>query len=206
MVLASTKLSPDLQYWVNQMLVNSSLNKYEIPIPPTMDVTYIPINSVVELLFNESYPYPAYRYLYREITNQYGWPPPVKERIMVYSNSAKYYKCDGDPADCTENLFDLQADDITMLNALLLYRDSTGVTFVDSTSTTIIGTRIEADYSSLSTNLSKMIFLYLDLKINGSYSRYDNSTLLSSSSSAIEMCFEAFLIDEIFKAISSRGT
>jgi len=207
MTVVSAKLSPGLQYWVNQVFVNSTLNKYQIPIPPTMDATYVPNNSVVELMFNESYPYASYRYLYREVTDRYGWPRPVKERLMIYSTSAQYYKCDGDPVDCTINLFSLQADDLTMLDALLLYRtDSTAVTLVDSTSTVIIGTRVEVNYEGLSTGLSKLIYLYLALKINRVITRYDNTTLLSTSTNILAMCFEAFLIDEIFKFVSNQGT
>jgi len=60
-----------------------------------------------------------------------------------------------------------------------------------------------ANYDILSTNLSKLIFTYLDFKINQRYSRYNDRTLIASDSSVIELCYETYVLDEIFSFISS---
>ena len=214
MVLSSTKLVGELQYWVHQVIAGSELNKNKIPIPVEIPSVTLPMRSFIEMLFNENYPYTSYNYLYEEDTNKYSWPSIVKDRMGIYPRSAKYYRCIDSTSsvpvvDSTAtNIFLLQDDDIVMLNGLLMYRmDNTGITVVDTTGTTeIVGTTLYVNYDGLSTNLSKLIYTYLNLKVNSSYSDYDNLTLLSNPSSVLQSCYEAYIIEEVFKFISSRGT
>jgi len=210
MSLSSTTLVPELQYWYHIFLVNSSVNKYTIPLPVSIagpisnPLVYLPTRSFIEMLFNDNYPYSKYNYLYKEDNSKYSWPEIVKRRMMIYPRSAKYYWCDSSVIDSTSsNIFNLEKDDLTLLDALLSYRiDSTSVTIIDSTSTQFIDHILHATYTNLTTNLSKLIFLYLDLKIYGKYSNYNNQTLISTT--LLERCFEAYLLDEFFKNISNK--
>jgi len=144
------------------------------------------------------------------------WPSVVRDRMMIYANSAQYYNlyvspCVGEDSTAKVNLFNLQSDDIMMLDALLAYRmDETGVTLIDSTSTSITdttsGTIIQVNYNGLSTKLSRLIYHYLNLMINQSYSAYDNTNLISDSSCLISSCYEAYVIEKMFQFMSDRGT
>ena len=83
-----------------------------------------------------------------------------------------------------------------MLDLLLTYRtDSTAVINLSS----II-------YENLSTPLSKLIYIYLNFKINNDYTEFDNSIPLSSSVQVLENFYESYLVDTIFKHISSLGS
>ena len=95
-----------------------------------------------------------------------------------------------------------------MLDGLLAYRqDETGVTLIDTTGVTqITGSQIEVNYDALSTCLSKLIYHYLNLKINGSYSAFDNQTLISCPQDVLASCYEAYVIEEVFQHISLQGT
>ena len=122
--------------------------------------------------------------------------------------------------------FALQSDDFTLLDALLEYRkltcdttadlvcgvdstdsfalivmDSTNVSFVCDTTANIC--ILQASLGSLSTTLSKLIYLYLDLKVNGDFDKYDNEVLVSNSQ-LVESCYESYLIDQYYKCMSSR--
>ena len=205
MTLASTILVGEMQTWFSRFVEDSTVNKYEIPSPADIDlIYYIKRKSFIELLFNDSYSYTEYHYKFLLDTNKYAWAYPIRTRLLIYPTSAKLY----DISDSTGvNVFNLQDDDLTVLNALLQYRvDSTSVTIIDSTSNTFISNVLYATYSSLSTNLSKLIFLYLDLKIYGRYTNYDNTTLISSSNSVLESQYEAYIIDQFYKHITIRGT
>jgi len=204
MTLASTKLVGEIQTWFSRFVENSTVNKYEVPSPSDIDlIYYIKRKSFIELLFNDSYSYTEYHYKFLLNSNKYGWPYPARTRLMVYPTSAQMY----DVSDTTgTNVFNLQSDDLTVLNALLQYRiDSTSVTIVDSTSNTFVSNILYATYSSLSTNLSKLVFLYLDLKIYGRYSNYNNTTLISGSTSVLESQYEAYIIDQFYKHITTKG-
>jgi len=203
MTLASTNLVPELQYWFNYFVINGEINKNQIPIPTTLDEVYLPQKSFIELLFNDSYSDNEYKYYYEEDTNKYSWPYIVKTRMGVYPASAKYYTLTDSTAT---NLFNLQQHDTTLLNALLAYRlDSTAVSIItDTTSVEFISNVLYAAYNILNTNLSKLIFLYLDLKINGSYTNYNNENLVSEGS-LLESVYETYVLDEMFKLVSDRS-
>jgi len=190
MVLASTKLVPELQYYSSTFLRASILNKYRITYPAVLDCPCLLENrSFIRLCFDDNWSrtYTSYRYMYREV-NMQGWPEQVRMRLAIYPTSGRCYLSDWDAPDADLNLFNLQDDDILMLDKLLEYRT------VDSTSTVTL----TMNYDDLSTNLSKMIFLYLDLKLNGSYERYNDEALISNESSVLESCYEVYLGEQMF--------
>lgn len=205
MTLTSTRLVPELQKWFNDFVKNSSVNRYAVPMPVNIADVYLTPDSFIALLFNDDYDtslYPQYKYLYKE-ENISCWPNTVKTRIMIYPYCAKYYVVDEDTGT---NIFSLQADDLTLLDALLSFRiDSTALVIVDSATTTFDSTSniLYATYSNLSTELSKLIFLYLDLEINENYSNYNNTSLVSSGDLLPSM-YEFYLIDKYFAFMTAR--
>jgi len=42
MIVANSQLIPEFQYWFNHFIVNSVVNRYEIPIPVEVDPAFIP--------------------------------------------------------------------------------------------------------------------------------------------------------------------
>jgi len=204
MTLASTKLVPDLQYYFEKFIRFSVVNKNQIPAPVTVEDTYIPQRSFIELLFNNDYPYTSYEYRYIESASRSTIPLEYLDRIMLYASSAKYMELD----DTGENFFLLQDNDFILLDALLSYRiDSTSLTMIDTTgmisfdSTSVI---LYVDFDSLLTPLSKLIYLYLDLKTRRNTSNYNNTDLVSGGD-LLSSCYEAYVLDEFFKIISARG-
>jgi hypothetical protein len=128
---------------------------------------------------------------------------------MIYGAAAVYYVLDS----AGDNVFNLQQHDFILLDTLLAYRqDSTGVTIIDSTALTVFDSTagvLTVYYDGLSTPLSKLIYLYLKLKIYGDISRYNNLTVLSRDDTnpsyiVLENMYELFLIDEYFKTVSNR--
>jgi len=205
MTVSSVDLIPELQYFFNHFVVNSSINKNRVPAPAEIGSTYMGTASFIELLFNNDYSESSYNYLYYENTTRNTWPAIVRNRILIYPAAAKYFQVT--PNDSTgENIFNLLDDDLVLLDALLQYRtDSTSVTIIDSTSTTFINNILSTRYSNLSTNLSKLIFSYLDLKIRDNVSNFDNQILISSSTSVLENMYEVYILDNFFNIMSARG-
>lgn len=202
MTLSSTILVPELQYWFNDFVLNSFVNKNLIPLSSNIDEVYMPQASFIELLFNESYSYDEYKYLYTDISNTYDWPYNVKTRMLVFPSSARYLEV----GDSGTNHFGIVAEDLSLLNALLQYRiDSTSLIIIDSTSTSFVAPVLHASYDNINSILSKLIFLYLDFKVNGNTSNYDNTITLSQGT-LLESCYEVFVLDKMFISISERGT
>jgi len=194
-MLYSRRLVPDLQYYINTFIIDTILNKNLIPFSTPVDRYYLDEDkSFINLLFNDNWPnyLHYYRYLYRKESIS-ACPGGIRVRLMLYPQTGEYFVCDSDDTSiCDFNLFDLKADDFTMLDYLLQYR-------LDSTCT------ITVDYNDLTTALSKLIYIYLTVKLTGDYSLYDNDTILSPLDKPLENFYELYVIETIFNTVSAKG-
>ena len=211
MTLSNTSLVAEFQHYFHDFVLGSTVNKNQIPMPVDIDPMFLTKQSVVELIFSETFPYNSYYYLYGDGPTNASWPLLVRQRLMIYPSS-KYLI----PGETGNNIFNLQADDFLMLDVLLRYRhdstsvvlidttaDSTSIIIVDSTATGIV--TITGSVSGLHTPLSKLIFLYLDLHLNGNYLGYYNIPAIISDCSMLATVFELKLIDDYFDFISNRS-
>ena len=209
MTLANSSLVPEFQHYFHDFVLNSTVNKNQIPMPVDIDPMFLTSGSVVELLCSESFPYDTYTYLYSNLEDLLCWPTLTRQRLMIYPSS-KYLV----PGTEGDNIFNLQADDFTMLDVLLQYRnDATSVTLIDTTSITISVTIdttagyvvVQGNVNALTTPLSKLIFLYLDLHLNANYRGYAQFSSAISDCSMLATCFELKLIDDYFDFMTNMG-
>jgi len=171
------------------------------------------------MLFDDNYCLDYYEYLYSDKEDRLAWPWVVRQRLLVYPRSARYVTID--PTN-GENLFLLQQDDFTMLDALLAFRvDTCDSTASDSTSVVLIDdataavsvvydstsgiTTITASLATLNTELSQLIFVYLDLCLNDNTSNYD-SVVPISTEHALQTIYELYVLDKYFEVVSARLT
>ncbi len=193
--MLGTSIVLELQYYMEHIVRKSSLNKLNIPVPATVDPSFIEGNqSFIRLLFDDNWPSSLthYRYLYREETNKRLWPSFVLTRMMVYGKSSKYYVCDSDDVSiCNINLFNLKEDDLNLIDKLLLFRtDSTcDISYIN--------------IDDLKTNLSKLIYIYLNFKLTNDYELYNNTDLISNPSDLLLSCYEVYVIETMFSQIST---
>lgn len=205
--IASTIVVPELQISAHDYILNSVVNKYNVQFPPELLSTCIPPGSFITMLFDETYDLDYYKYLYAEVEDKLSWPQIIKRRLNVYPVSAKYMELNDDNG---RNLFNLEQDDFTMLDALLAFRqDATSVVLIDTTSVSIIDTTagltiVRAGLNALSTELSKLIFVYLDLEINKNTSNYSTDTPISTDD-PLETVFELLVIDKYFDYVSDQN-
>jgi len=208
MTLANSQLIPEFQYYFNLFVISSVVNKNEIPAPVSVDLQSLTVGSVVQLLFDDNYPYDYYNYLYQNEDSISCWPALTRQRLMIYQSSQ--YLIPGTEGD---SIFNLKLDDFTLLDSLLVYRqDSTSLNMIDTTgdSTAVLITdattgitTLYANLDVLSTALSKEVYLYLKLHIYESYEGY-NSTTIISDSTLLATCFEFKLIDDYFTFMTTR--
>ena len=202
----STSLVNELQYWFSRAVILRDLNKDKIPYPVEIPTLFLKPRSFIQLLFDESYPFTEYEYLFQDIESKSKWPSVVRERITIYASAKMYEICDSTAAF---NLFQLQPHDFTLLDALLAYRiDPTRLTLVDSTSVILVDSTatitLYASLDALNTNLSKLIWVYLKLKIDEVISVYDTTTPISQPYEVLESFYEAFVIELFFDFVAAR--
>ncbi len=205
--LDSTIVVPELQLWSHRFVLTSDVNKYEVPYPPETPTHCYPQGSFISMLFDDSYPYDYYKYLYAEKEDRLSWPWIVRQRLLVYPRSAKYMIIND---TIGTNLFLLQQDDFTMLDGLLAFRiDSTAVVLIDDSTAPVsfdsTSGVITASLETLTTELSKLIFVFLDLCINRNTSNYDTNVPISTDH-ALQTVYELYVIDKYFEIVSERNT
>lgn len=115
----------------------------------------------------------------------------------------------------SDNNFSLEADDFLLLNALNIYRcDSTALIVyeqVDNPSNSLfrlpneLKWMLSLSFQSLSTPLSKLIFLYLNLKVNHEYDFYRWTSSNYIGTNLFEQLYETYVIDNVFQYIVKSG-
>lgn len=190
----TANLVPELQNYFEEYVNTSILNKGIISAPATIESPYDNIDntSFVRLLFDDNWPVDAtsYNYLYEEV-NRSLYPWVVKTRLMVYNLIGKYWISD---STANQNIFELVSDDFRLLNKLLEYRTDQTCTIDDIV------------FDDLTTSLSKLIYIYLDLKLNDSCEHYNTPDIISNENEILANCYEAYIIENVFNFVSSRGT
>jgi hypothetical protein len=211
----STILVPELQHWVNQLILGSTVNKQGIPIPVNIDELYMPQASFIEMLFNDNYSHNTYKYLYVLKQSQSCMPYTAFNRLQIYPNWKYAY------ADTTGvNLFGLVGEDLLMLNALLQYRiDSTSLNVIDVDSTAFVDSTamvylmqdttanvwyLLGNPNLLTRPLAKLIYIYLNFIVNGTTTTSCNTTTVTGDG-LLTYTYEIYVIEKIFAAVSARG-
>jgi len=186
------KFTYDLPVTFAKVVINSNLNKSMIPFGSEYIADNIPLdNSFIDVLFRDDYEPDYYRYLYRRVLDKSTWPPIVLTRLMLDPENAQYFRCDGDDVNLHNyNLYSLQNDDLLLLNYLLEYRNTKNTNHRDTI------------YNNLSSNLSRMIYIYLDVKLYDDNSKYPADISMSAQGDILENCFEVYLVENIFNQIS----
>lgn len=193
------QLVPELQYYFESFVTNSHLNFSQVPAPAKVveNIIMDECHTFVKLLFDDEWvnmPYDSTTvYTYYREAEIMECPYMARSRLMLYPAQGRYYIGD-DSTSCIFNLFDLRDDDYRMLDLLLQYRN-------DSTAELILPI-----FEDLDTNLSKLIWLYLELKVYNDYSKYDNSIIISDPNIVLENAYETYVIENIFNFIAERGT
>jgi hypothetical protein len=89
------------------------------------------------------------------------------------------------------NLYDSSSDNTTMINKLLNYRLGNTVVLTDVV------------YENLNYTLSKLIYVYLNLMINGVLTDFDTTDSISSENSLIDSLFELYILNESHKLVKT---
>jgi len=171
------------EYWTSRGEI--TINNIDIPV---IDSEYqeLPTGSFIQLLFSQTFDSTSYTYLFVE-TEISDLSKSLRERIKTSNSTIEAYISTDSTEE--ENIFSLEADDFTLLSKLLDYRLGRSPTLTN------------VDYDTLSTNLSKLIYTYLDLVLNQSYSRLNDDSIISSENSVLENLFELYVVNESYKAM-----
>lgn len=172
-------------YWSSRGEI--TIDNIDIPIID-LENQELPTGSFLQLLFSQTFDSTSYTYLFVE-TEISDLSKSLKERLKVSGSTIEAYISTDSTEE--ENIFSLETDDFTLLSKLLNYR--LGKT--PSLSNIV--------YDDLNTNLSKLIYTYLDLVLNQSYSVLNDNSVISTEGNTLENLFELYVTNESYKVMKN---
>jgi len=174
------------QYWSTRGEIR--INNVFLPEVETEE-NNIPTGSFIELLFSQAFVYDDYKYRFEEIAYTL-FTKPIRERLQ---NSSTLINCYISTDSTSEtNLFSLETTDLILLDKLKDYRqDVEGLNLDD------------VIYDDLTTALSKLIYIYLDIMLHNSYERFNTIDTLSTEDNLLCNLFETYVVNEAYKAMKN---
>lgn len=164
----------------NEVFTKPSLMNSELIIPDSID-NIVYSNNIFNLLFNDDYNYSDYVYTF---TTMYTSDMTSE---LKYTTSGSYFLVRVCKDHTSENLFNINSEDINMLDLLLLHRHGDIITLPS------------LDLNYYGTELSKLIFVYLYYKLyNEKFPDY-NEIITNENSNLLNLLYEDFIIREIYK-------
>lgn len=201
------KYVPELNHWfANWWKERGDITIHHISTADQPDITY-ESGSFLELLFRETFPYQTYHFGFQNV--QVGTlPTAIVDRLCVKRLIPSVYLSDstvgvGDStafwSDSTSflvdetsqyNVFSISTDDVQMLDMLFRYRNGFMPDF------DIV------EYNDLSTNLSKLIYIYLEVMIMVERGHLDDLNNMNNLSLLDEM-FLIYVANECHRLIKN---
>lgn len=173
------------EYWTT----NGEIVIHNMPMPELEKDILINTNSFIHLLFSNSFDGTGYTYLFIEKEITY-FSKPIRERIGSSGSLIKLY-LSTDDTDLGFNIYELTTEELSMIDYLFYYR-------TDGTSNFSI-----INYDGLESNLSKLIYIYLDFMINEDFSKINNNTLISDSDNILHTFFEIYIMNEAHRLMKN---
>jgi len=199
------KIIPELNYWIYQRYFEGPINEHPFEFPVEVSEGRWSVNnSVLNLLFNDTFKENAYQILYKEIAFQSLNDYMLTTRLSAYRSTIQIYECSRGailpfpppvtpcslPNENGENIFDFTEEETRLLNVLFDYR----TTGTDSSA--------ELDiivFDDLESGLSKLIYIYLQLMIYDNFEIYNNDITYANPDRLIELIFEKYVVDSYFR-------
>ncbi len=192
---------PELDYYFYKYWeAEDDLIIYNVPIPVIETAPCkLPQGTFIEMLFNNVYAHDTYETSYK-LVKKTAFSNKIMDRLSSSSKLIECYinigidttSCPCPPIDTTGiNLFMLDTDEILMLDQLLIYRTGGSPVLTSY------------DIDSLSTPLSKLIYIYLDLMVNMEYKYFNTDLIISSEKNRLETLYELYIMNEAHKMIQN---
>lgn len=221
---------PEIDFWALQIISKSPVyqdyKQYPIAVK---EEEWRRDGSVLDLLFNYTFDSACYSIHYLQVQQVAITDENILKRGTILANQLRYWVCDTTscveilPGDSTalgqgvEIIDDVQRPTtactslaLSLLTAANVFSITTGekdlldILFLHKTGTDVSNYLIQIDYNSLPSPLSKLIYIYLDIEVNNNYYLYDNDTPINDEDRLIVTLYEKFVMDHLYRKISSR--
>jgi len=209
---------PEINFWglqiISKSCVYQDFKRYPVPVKES---EWRRNGSILDLLFNYTFDYSTYSIYYTKVRSCDIDDININQRSTVRAGQLSTYVCDTSAALEVFNISDVDfgsgtdiIDDINVSKHLTIYnvfnitsgeKDLLDLLFLYKTEVDISTIFAQIDYNKLSSCLSKLIYIYLDIELNNNYSLYDNEIPVTDQSRLICWLYEKFVIDHLYRKL-----
>ncbi len=192
------KFIPELNYWIYKRYFEGPINEYPYEFPVELKEKWSESNSIISLLFNDTFKESSYQIMYEEVGFQGLNDFILTNRLVHYRSDLQVYTSveEGvEPSNQAQNVLEINEEEIQLLNILFDYRTTSS----DSTSGLDL-----IIFDDLDSGLSKLIYIYLQFVLYGDFSLYNNVDTYADSNRLIELIFEKYVIDTYFRSTANN--
>jgi len=215
MSLSSFTFIPELNYWMKLIAERSPCQqKYSKISVQVLESEWRFGGSILELLFNLTFSSLNYSIFYKKISPVQITDRELVRRIALYATRISVYLCEendflninvpqtnigtstevlDDSSTSAFNIFSITEGEKEMLDMLLLFKTGNQITISD------------VNYQSLSSSLSKLIYIFLIGEIENDYSLFNQETPISNQNRLLEIAYEKWLLDHVYKKQSLQA-
>jgi len=190
--------TPELNYYFyDYWRTRGDLQFADLKLPVIQDfsASLLPPNSFIELLFNNAYSYSTYNYGFSVFELKYQKEELFRRMFVIprtTSGVSTYVTTD---STNYVNVYTIEAEDILLLDKLLLYRLGAPVDIID------------IDINTLTKKLPRSIHRYLDMMINNNFDYFTTTNIETTiSDTPLEQLFELYVFNEAHIIMKSWST
>jgi hypothetical protein len=188
---------PELNYWITNLFYRSDVNEdmsFRFPVE-LKESKWVCKGSLLDLLFNDCFDSTDYTITYKPADFFNIDDPVINRRLSMYLPATIEVWLCNTPANSIYlvpdgpmfNLFEITSEEQMLLDLLYLYKMGAVIDL------SII------DWSSLISSLSKLIYLFLYLRVYNDASQYFNlETPIATGERLLDLVYEKFVINEYF--------
>ena len=220
---------PEINYWATNVIENSSVEVDYMKKPVKVSETDWKLDgSVLDLLFNYTYNSDKYGIYYRKVSKEKITDKQVSNRISIYAGRLDIYHSDSTTAleagvvagdtttfgmsveiipDTTITLVQAQDNALLLDTNVLDSKNIFNITFGENDMLSLlydfkVGNTIVLNsivYNDLPSDLSKLIYIFLNYELNNDTTLYETGTSLSTEDRLITWLFEQWLVNHFFR-------
>lgn len=145
--------------------------------------------NIFNMLFDNNYSYPDYSYMFQKISVT-NLPQNIVSRVMVKGSMVTCYRvCVNELGDELKNVLNITGTDVVLLDHLLSYR-YTGTADISG-----------IEFEELDTELSELIYIYLDVYVNKNFKRIPDLNGVEETNKTLTELYRFYVINECHKLL-----
>jgi len=224
---------PEINWWINRILSTTTINQQMTYIPVQLESEWYSPGSPIDILCNYTFQNNDYSIYYKKVLNSKITDKNITQRIIIKAGQIQSYGYDSTAViDTTSDIFDTTNTGVSMtiIPDLPGSIDRNPDTIFDNSDIRdfnifqiTVGEKQMLDllldfrmnrpvdltkviYNDLTSSLSKLIYIYLDLEINNNYENYNSQNPINHENRLLSWVYEKWVLEHYYRRLKFRSS